>query len=218
MAPLDPKEFRRRLHELAETQGWVHHVANLDTGQLLTFPLDRPVAPLSRAERLSRLGHFFDPSIFGGPRYKLTARTPYQASPKAGLIIRDFPYHPMELREPNSARPDPDHQQRSAHRGPHLHPASSARAGGHSHGFRNRHSVCDVRVHLLRAYVAATDGRHTALTYCYAQPPCPPPWGAHVWGRGRRLHHQSIRKAETGGRKRVLARRCAQCAQRALYR
>jgi hypothetical protein len=128
MAPLDPKEFRRRLHELAETQGWVHHVANLDTGQLLTFPLDRPVAPLSRAERLSRLGHFFDPSIFGGPRYKLTARTPYQASPKAGLIIRDFPYHPMELREPNSARPDPDHQQRSAHRGPHLHPASSARA------------------------------------------------------------------------------------------
>jgi hypothetical protein len=94
MARLNPKEFRRRLHELAETQGWVHHVGNLDTGQLLTFPLDRPVAPLSRAQRLSRLGHPFDPLIFGGPRYKLTARTPYLASPKAGLIIDDSPDYP----------------------------------------------------------------------------------------------------------------------------
>ncbi len=94
MAPLDPKELRRRLHELAETQGWVHHAANLDTGQSLTFPLNRPPAPTSRAERIARLGHDFGPSIFDGPRYKLTARNPYQASPKAGLIIRDYPDYP----------------------------------------------------------------------------------------------------------------------------
>ena len=44
--------------------------------------------------KLSRLGYLIDPSIFGGPRYKLTARTPYQAWPKAGLIIYDYPDYP----------------------------------------------------------------------------------------------------------------------------
>jgi hypothetical protein len=78
--------MRRRRDELTETQAWVHHVADLDSGKLLTTPLDRPVAPLSRAERLSRLGAVFDPSIFGGgPSYRLSARKPYQASPEAWL-------------------------------------------------------------------------------------------------------------------------------------
>ena len=39
-------------------------------------------------ERLSRLGHPFDPSIFG-PRYRLTPRVPYQASPLNWLTIYD---------------------------------------------------------------------------------------------------------------------------------
>jgi hypothetical protein len=87
-------EFRQRLHKLAETQGWVHDVVNLNTGQLLTFPLNRPVTPLSRAQRLSQLGVRVDPSLFGGPRYRLTARVPYQASPRAGLIINDYADYP----------------------------------------------------------------------------------------------------------------------------
>jgi hypothetical protein len=77
--------LRRRLSELVETQQWAHHVADLDSGELRTFPLDRPVTPLSRLERLSRLGHRFDDSIFGGPSYRLTPRSPYQASPEAYL-------------------------------------------------------------------------------------------------------------------------------------
>lgn len=32
--------MRRRLHELAETQRWVHHVVDLDSGEVLTTPLD----------------------------------------------------------------------------------------------------------------------------------------------------------------------------------
>ena len=57
----DINESRRRLHELAETQHWAHHVADLDSGKILTFPLDRPVAPLSRAKRLLLIGHRVDP-------------------------------------------------------------------------------------------------------------------------------------------------------------
>jgi hypothetical protein len=95
MEPSETQGFQHRLHELAETQRWVHDAVNLDTGQVLTFPLDRPVTPLSRAKRLSQLGHRVDASVLGGPRYKLTARVPYQASPEAALIVfsfADFPY------------------------------------------------------------------------------------------------------------------------------
>jgi hypothetical protein len=78
---------RRRQRELlVETQQWVHHVADPATGQVITTVLDRPVTPISRAERLSRLGAIVDTSIFGGPSYRLTARRPYQASPLAYLI------------------------------------------------------------------------------------------------------------------------------------
>jgi hypothetical protein len=88
----DINESRRRLHELAETQHWAHHVADLDSGKILTFPLDRPVAPLSRAKRLLQLGHRVDPSIFGGifgwgPSYELSAHVPYQYSPLAYLSV-----------------------------------------------------------------------------------------------------------------------------------
>jgi hypothetical protein len=91
MVATDVKETRRRLNELAETQHWVHHVADLDSGKILTFPLDRPVTPLSRAERLSRLGHSFDPSIFGGifggPSYSLSPNHPHNDSPLTGLSV-----------------------------------------------------------------------------------------------------------------------------------
>jgi hypothetical protein len=43
-------------------------VADAASGRIVTTVLDRPPTPLSRAERLSLLGHPFDPSIFG-PRY-----------------------------------------------------------------------------------------------------------------------------------------------------
>jgi hypothetical protein len=75
----------RKLAELKERQGWAHHVADAATGELLTTQLPQPVAPLSRVERLSRLGHQFDPSIFGAPTHRLTPRHPYQASPRGFL-------------------------------------------------------------------------------------------------------------------------------------
>jgi hypothetical protein len=76
---------RQRLYELAETQRLVHHVADLDSGEIATTPLDRPVSPLSRAERLSQLGHHFSPAVFGWPSQRLTPRQPYQPSPLAWL-------------------------------------------------------------------------------------------------------------------------------------
>jgi hypothetical protein len=86
MKARDPNAVQRHLDKLAETQRWAHHVADLDSGKLRTYPLDRPVAPLSRAKRLSRLGHSFDPSIFGGPSYDLTPNVPYRYSPRAYLV------------------------------------------------------------------------------------------------------------------------------------
>jgi len=38
-----------------EHQGWVHHVADAATKKLVTTRLSQPVAPLSRAERLSEV-------------------------------------------------------------------------------------------------------------------------------------------------------------------
>ncbi|HEX5140077.1 MAG TPA: hypothetical protein VFX19_03970 [Dehalococcoidia bacterium] len=77
---------RAYLAGLEETQGWAHHVIDLDTGKEASTALDRPITPVSRAARLSALGNVFDPSIFGGPSYRLTARRNYQASPLAYLI------------------------------------------------------------------------------------------------------------------------------------
>jgi len=96
-APPTPRDRKilRELAELAERQGFVHHVADAASGRIVTTMLDRPPAPLSRAERLSQLGHPFDPSIFG-PRYRLTPRDPYQVSPLNWLTIYDA----------NIARPD----------------------------------------------------------------------------------------------------------------
>jgi hypothetical protein len=78
--------FFRKLAEVKEPKGWVHHVADAATGKLLTTQLDRPVTPLSRAERLSRLGHQIQ--IFPPPTHRLTPRQPYQASPTGSLTFQ----------------------------------------------------------------------------------------------------------------------------------
>jgi hypothetical protein len=72
--------FLRKPAELREPRGWVHHVADAATGKVLTTQLDRPVTPLSRAERLSQLGQQFHP--FWPPTHRLTPKQPYQASPE----------------------------------------------------------------------------------------------------------------------------------------
>jgi len=98
-APPTPRDRKilRELNELAERRGFVHHVADAASGRIVTTVLDRPPTPLSRAERLSRLGHPFDPSTFG-PSYRLTPRVPYQASPLNWLTTYDA----------DIARPDGD--------------------------------------------------------------------------------------------------------------
>jgi hypothetical protein len=59
----EARSLRHLLNELIETQRWFHHVADLNSEEVLSFPLDRPVTPLSRAERLSRFGHLIDTSM-----------------------------------------------------------------------------------------------------------------------------------------------------------
>ena len=92
----DPSELarrddliRRQMAERTERQGWVHHVVDGDTGEVLTTRLDRPLAPLSRAERLARLGHGPPLPDPWGPVYKLTARNPYQAAPLNWVTFYD---------------------------------------------------------------------------------------------------------------------------------
>jgi hypothetical protein len=77
----DNAAIHREMAELQEHQDWVHHVADAATGKVLTTQLDRPVSPVSRAQRLSQLGDQFDFSIFGMPTHRLTPQHPYQASP-----------------------------------------------------------------------------------------------------------------------------------------
>jgi hypothetical protein len=89
----EARALRHRLSELEETQGWVHHVADLDSGEVLTTPLDRPLAPLSRAERLSQLGHPIDPILLGGPSRRLTPDQPYQASPQTWLEVMNCRFY-----------------------------------------------------------------------------------------------------------------------------
>ena len=80
--------MRRRVDELAETQHWVHHVGDLDSGEVLTTQLDRPVMPLSRAERLSRLGHVFDDtSIFWDPGTGSPPGRPIRPCPRPPLCF-----------------------------------------------------------------------------------------------------------------------------------
>jgi hypothetical protein len=86
--PRPDSSIRREIEELMERPGWVHHVADAATGELLTTQLPQPLAPLSRAERLSRLGHQFDPSIFGAWTHRLTTRNPYLASPLGFLSFK----------------------------------------------------------------------------------------------------------------------------------
>ncbi len=72
---------------MAQARHLVHHVADLDSGEVLTFTDDGPLTASTRASRLARLGHVFDGNtVFGGPSYRLTPRRPYQASPEAYLI------------------------------------------------------------------------------------------------------------------------------------
>ena len=79
----------RKLYERMEHQGWVHHVADAATRKLVTTRLSQPIAPLSRAERLSQVrGTPFDGSIFGSPAYWLTAQHPDQESPLGFLRFR----------------------------------------------------------------------------------------------------------------------------------
>jgi hypothetical protein len=76
----------RKVYERMEHPGWVHHVADAATGKLVTTRLSQPLAPLSRAERLSQVrGIPVDATIFGSPIYRLSPRYPYQESPMAFL-------------------------------------------------------------------------------------------------------------------------------------
>ena len=59
------RKILRELGELAERQRFVHHVADAASGRIFTTMLARAPTRLSRAKELSRLGHVFDPSIFG---------------------------------------------------------------------------------------------------------------------------------------------------------
>ena len=83
----DVEKLRGWLDELEEGKRWAHHAADLASGKLRTYPLDRPVTPLSRIRRLSRLGYPFDASIFDGPSYDLTPYLPRIDSPPAGLSV-----------------------------------------------------------------------------------------------------------------------------------
>ena len=99
----DPSELarrddliRRQMAERTERQGWVHHVVDGDTGEVLTTPLDRPLAPLSRAERLARLGHGPPLPDPWGPVYKAHCEEPLPG--RAAQLAGPVPRGPLSVR------------------------------------------------------------------------------------------------------------------------
>jgi hypothetical protein len=85
--------MRERWSGLQEHQRWVHHAVDLERGEILTTPLERPIWPRLRADRLSELGHRVDATVFGGQFYRLTPSRPYQASPEAWLEVSGSSYY-----------------------------------------------------------------------------------------------------------------------------
>lgn len=63
----------------------VHDAVNLSTGRICTTPMKRSPSAQSRVQRLNDVGFAAGASMFTAPRYRLTPRRPYQASPKAWL-------------------------------------------------------------------------------------------------------------------------------------
>ena len=80
------RNLLRQLQRLEETQGWAHHVGDLDRGELTTTALDRPLGSLARAARLEQLGLRFDPSILG-PTYVLTPQRPFLPAPEVWIRV-----------------------------------------------------------------------------------------------------------------------------------
>ena len=76
-----PAALRRKLDTLRNSGPQVHHVADLSaSGGAAGGP-----GAAMRSERLTTRGFHFDDTIFGGPRYRLSSRHPYQESPLAWL-------------------------------------------------------------------------------------------------------------------------------------
>jgi hypothetical protein len=90
--------IRDRLGRRADTRQWAHHVADLNSGRVLSTVMREPLTAKSRVEGLSRLGPAFE-AILGGALYRLTPRTPYQASPEAWLSGFGIDY--LNLRIPD---------------------------------------------------------------------------------------------------------------------
>lgn len=80
-----PRLLRRPGDRTAPVR-WVHHAADLNTGQVRTVPSDEAPTQAARAERLVQLGRPVDGTIFTGPSYRLTTRNVYQTSPEAWLL------------------------------------------------------------------------------------------------------------------------------------
>ena len=74
--------IERRLHDAVDLAG----------GRITTAPVARTLTAATRVTRLARLGFGADPSIFGGPTYRLTPRAPYQPAPEAWLDAYDGTY------------------------------------------------------------------------------------------------------------------------------
>lgn len=68
-----------------EVGTWLHDVVDLASGRVDTTPIKRPPSGKTRMQRLIDVGFAADPLIFPRPRYRLTPRRPYRASPQAWL-------------------------------------------------------------------------------------------------------------------------------------
>jgi hypothetical protein len=75
--------LRRRVERLRTTGPWAHDVVDLARRNVVTDVAKTPLTAAARSQRLARLGHIFDGSIFGGPTYRLSSQKPYQESPLA---------------------------------------------------------------------------------------------------------------------------------------
>jgi hypothetical protein len=83
------------LRRRPEVRRWAHHVADLNSGEVHTAVLDGPPTSTSRVEGLSRLGPVTGTTVFNGPSFVLTTRTPYLASPESWVTALIDYFNPL---------------------------------------------------------------------------------------------------------------------------
>src|SRR5215208_2997481 len=80
LASLDPK-LKSKLDTLRSGGAQMYHVVDLKAGKVTSTSLTKAPTTATRKKLLKLAGHVLDSRIFGSPKYRVSSRNPFLASP-----------------------------------------------------------------------------------------------------------------------------------------